>query len=34
MLQLDDPQQKAEVMVYLDKAREFWQQKVAQANVD
>jgi hypothetical protein len=33
-LQLDDPKQKAEAMVYLDKAREFWRQKASQANVD
>jgi len=33
-LQLEDAQQKADVMVYLDKAREFWQRKVAAANVE
>jgi hypothetical protein len=33
-LKLDDSQQKAEAMVYLDKARDFWQQKVAAANVE
>ncbi|MHB8863921.1 MAG: hypothetical protein ACYC6N_16070, partial [Pirellulaceae bacterium] len=34
MLKLEDPQQKAAAMVYLDKAREFWRQKVSSANAD
>jgi hypothetical protein len=33
-LKLDDAQQKTEVMSYLDRAREFWQQKLAEANAD
>jgi len=33
-LKLNDAQQQAESMVYLSKAREFWQQKVAAANAD
>jgi hypothetical protein len=31
-LQLDDPQQRAEVMAYLDRARRFWVEKVREAN--
>jgi hypothetical protein len=33
-LPLEDAQQKSQAMAYLDKARAFWQQKVAAANVD
>jgi hypothetical protein len=33
-LELADPQQRQEVMVYLDRARQFWLDKQAQANAD
>ncbi len=33
-LPLEDAQQRAQVMAYLDRARAFWAQKLAQANVD
>ena len=34
MLKLDDPQQQEAVQAYVERAREFWQEKVTQANAE